>query len=241
MSSTNTSPNRIPWPPILYLAAAVAAVGLGVLVPGPDWLRHPALAGLGWALLLAGLGLDLAAMATMRRHRANILPHRAATALVTSGPFAWSRNPIYLGNTVALCGAALAFANPWFLPAAFAAALAVTHLAIRREEAHLAQRFGAAWAAYRRVHPPDLGGAEQKLFEYLSGWLGGPPLYVERHGAPMLRRRHLHAPIGDAEAAGWLLCFQRAWDELIDDPELAALVMPRVESLAAHMRNVPAP
>jgi protein-S-isoprenylcysteine O-methyltransferase Ste14 len=84
----------------------------------------------------------------MSRQHANILPHRAATALVTSGPFALSRNPIYLGNTIAMAGAGLAFANPWFLPAALLAAVAVTRLAIRREEAHLAARFGAAWDAY---------------------------------------------------------------------------------------------
>jgi protein-S-isoprenylcysteine O-methyltransferase Ste14 len=142
------APNRIPWPPILYGGAAVVAVGLGMLLPGPEWLRAPVWMALGWGMLLAGLALDIAAMATMARQRANILPHRAATALVTSGPFAWSRNPIYLGNTIAMTGAALAFANPWFLPAAVLAAVAVTHLAILREEAHLAARFGGAWQAY---------------------------------------------------------------------------------------------
>ena len=101
-------------------------------------------------MVAGGLGLDLAAIRTMRRHRANILPHRAATALVTTGPFAWSRNPIYLGNTLLLAGAAFAFHDPWFLPAALAAVLAVTHLAIRREEAHLAHMFGAEWERYRR-------------------------------------------------------------------------------------------
>jgi protein-S-isoprenylcysteine O-methyltransferase Ste14 len=104
----------------------------------------------GWGVLLAGLSLDVGAMAVMWRQHANILPHRAATTLVTSGPFAWSRNPIYLGNTIALSGAALVFANPWFFPAALAAAFGVTRLAIRREEAHLAARFGLAWQVYSR-------------------------------------------------------------------------------------------
>ena len=144
------APNRIPWPPILFGTAALAAVGLDLVLPGPGWLHAPPWTALGWALLLAGLGLDISAMGVMARRRANILPHRAATALVTSGPFAWSRNPIYLGNTIAMSGAALAFANPWFLPAALLAAVAVTQLAIRREEAHLATLFGAAWDAYSK-------------------------------------------------------------------------------------------
>lgn len=143
-------PNRIPWPPLIYLGAAVTAVLLNEAFPGPSWLGAGIGANLGWAVMFLGLGLDIAAMLGMRAQRANILPHRAATALVTTGVFAWSRNPIYLGNTLLLAGAALAFGNPWFLPAAFLAAVAVTRLAIEREEAHLAALFGTAWDTYRR-------------------------------------------------------------------------------------------
>lgn len=157
MSGEIAPPNRIPWPPILYGAAAVAAVGLGWMLPVTGWPRGTIWRALGWLMLLGGLGLDLWAMATMARQRANILPHRAATALVTTGPFAWSRNPIYLGNTIALSGAGFAFANSWFFAAALVAAIAVTRLAIRREEAHLAQRFGANWHAYSGRTPRWLG------------------------------------------------------------------------------------
>jgi protein-S-isoprenylcysteine O-methyltransferase Ste14 len=141
-------PNRIPWPPILFGSGVAASVLLGAALPGPDWLHGLGWSALGWAFMLAGVGLDIAAMTTMSRQRANILPHRSATALVTTGPFAWSRNPIYLGNTIALSGAAFAFGNPWFLAAALVVAIAVTQLAVKREEAHLAQLFGAEWRAY---------------------------------------------------------------------------------------------
>ncbi|WP_137179365.1 isoprenylcysteine carboxylmethyltransferase family protein [Roseomonas sp. AR75] len=140
-------PNTVPWPPILYGAAALLAWLLGRVAPLP-WPDSALLAPAGWMLIALGLGLDVWAMAVMARRRANILPHRAATALVTEGPFAWSRNPIYLGNATLLTGCALAFGNAWFLVAAAGAAAAVTVLAIRREEAHLALRFGAAWHAY---------------------------------------------------------------------------------------------
>ncbi|TCZ66131.1 group II truncated hemoglobin [Roseicella aquatilis] len=92
-------------------------------------------------------------------------------------------------------------------------------------------------AACRAVHPPSLAGSERKLFEYLSGWLGGPPLYTSKHGHPMLRRRHLHAPISGPEIEGWLLCFRRAWAETVEDAALTAALLPQVEGLARHMRN----
>jgi hemoglobin len=107
----------------------------------------------------------------------------------------------------------------------------------------LTQRFYALMdslpeaAACRAVHPPDLVRAEQRLFEYLSGWLGGPPLYVERYGHPMLRRRHLHAPIGPAELHGWLCCFRQAWAEQVTDPDLTQAVLPQITRLAQHMQN----
>jgi hemoglobin len=93
-------------------------------------------------------------------------------------------------------------------------------------------------AACRAIHPIRLEGSEQKLFEYLTGWLGGPPLFVEKHGPPMLRARHLRVAIGAEEITGWLFCFRRAWMETVQDDALTAIVMPRVEGLALHMRNV---
>ena len=142
-------PNRWPWPPIIVCLTAVAALALNHLAPShglfPPWGGTPAVGG---AIAAIGLGLDLWAMRTMQRLRANILPHRAATALVTTGPFALSRNPIYLANSLLLAGAGLAFTNLWLLLAALAQAWLVSRLAIRREEVHLAIRFGDAWMAY---------------------------------------------------------------------------------------------
>ena len=141
------SPNSVPWPPLVYIAAAVTAVGLERLVPTGDLVSGIYRLG-GTVVLVAGIALDGSAMLTMRRHHANILPHRGATNLVTSWPFSVTRNPIYLGNTVMLIGAAGAFANPWFAAAAPFAVAAVTRLGVRREEQHMAEIFGDAWQAY---------------------------------------------------------------------------------------------
>ena len=92
-------------------------------------------------------------------------------------------------------------------------------------------------AACRAIHPPSLAGSEEKLFLYLTGWLGGPPLFTDRYGHPMLRRRHLHAPIAGPEIEGWIACFRQAWAETVTDAETTRVVLPQVENLAQHMRN----
>ncbi|MEW6254728.1 MAG: group II truncated hemoglobin [Pseudomonadota bacterium] len=94
-------------------------------------------------------------------------------------------------------------------------------------------------AACRAIHPESLAGSEEKLFEYLTYWLGGPPLFVEKHGPPMLRRRHFPAAIGPSERDGWLICFRQAFAETVTDPELTAKILPKVEALAMHMQNRP--
>lgn len=92
-------------------------------------------------------------------------------------------------------------------------------------------------SAARAIHGASLATSETKLFEYLTGWLGGPPLFTDKYGPPMLRRRHLHAPIGQAEIDGWLACFRQAWAETVDDQAVSAMICPQIEALAQHMRN----
>ncbi|AYM81890.1 group II truncated hemoglobin [Agrobacterium radiobacter] len=92
-------------------------------------------------------------------------------------------------------------------------------------------------ARCRAIHPADLSGSEAKFYDYLTGYLGGPPVYVEKHGHPMLRRRHFVAPIGPAERDEWLLCFRRAMDETIENVKLREIIWTPVERLAFHMQN----
>lgn len=89
----------------------------------------------------------------------------------------------------------------------------------------------------RAIHPPSLGGSEAKLHEYLTGYLGGPPVYVEKYGHPRLRSRHIGAAIGPAERDEWLLCFRRALDETIENIKLRDIIWPPIERLGHHMQN----
>ncbi len=92
-------------------------------------------------------------------------------------------------------------------------------------------------ARCRAIHPADLSGSEAKFRDYLTGYLGGPPVYVEKHGHPRLRMRHMPAPIGPEERDEWLLCFRRALEETVPDMKLRAIILPPVEKLAHHMQN----
>lgn len=91
--------------------------------------------------------------------------------------------------------------------------------------------------AARAVHPPDLAASEEKFFEFMTGWLGGPQLYVEKHGPPMLRRRHFVASIGPREIVAWLYCFETALEETVTDEALRETIREPIRRLALHMRN----
>jgi hemoglobin len=89
----------------------------------------------------------------------------------------------------------------------------------------------------RDMHAPDLSEANQKLFEFLSGWMGGPSLYIEKHGHPRLRARHLPFKIGMKERDQWLFCFHQALIEIgLQDPA-RRILWHSIGRLADHMRN----
>lgn len=155
MSGSTDRPNVIPWPPLIYGGLALAALASHWIAPLPwppggfRWV----LAALGLVAALAALALDISAALAFRRHRTTIMPNRPATALVTGGPFALSRNPIYVANTLLVGGLGLVFGIAWLVIAALLGALLTQKLAIEREERHLAARFGADWQAYAAQTP----------------------------------------------------------------------------------------
>lgn len=91
----------------------------------------------------------------------------------------------------------------------------------------------------RKLHPPDLSGSIDKLFMFLSGWLGGPSLYIERFGNPMLRARHLPFAIGEAERDQWMACMTRAMHDCAVPEALAQKLVEAFQGTADWMRNRP--
>lgn len=89
----------------------------------------------------------------------------------------------------------------------------------------------------RSLHTKDLSISVEKLFMFLSGWLGGPSLYAEKYGHPRLRARHLPAPIGVEERDQWLLCMNRAMEDLQIELKLRNQLTDAFARTADHMRN----
>jgi hemoglobin len=93
------------------------------------------------------------------------------------------------------------------------------------------------FSGIRKLHPATLEGSTDKLYMYLSGWLGGPQLFVEKFGHPMLRARHLPYAIGNAERDQWMACMVRAMEEC-EVPELLRLQLAGAfRKTADWMRN----
>lgn len=105
----------------------------------------------------------------------------------------------------------------------------------------LAERFYATVdgesPSLRAMLPNRLDGSIEKFYEYLSGWLGGPQLYVAKRGHPRLRMRHLPFPIGSAEVEEWLRCMGLALDAEGVEGQLRAFLDDRFGAVAHHMQN----
>jgi hemoglobin len=89
----------------------------------------------------------------------------------------------------------------------------------------------------RKLHPQDLTGSREKLFMFLSGWLGGPQLYVEKHGHPMLRARHLPFSIGAPERDAWIACMKQAMENCEVEEGMRDWLLKSMSGTADWMRN----
>lgn len=89
----------------------------------------------------------------------------------------------------------------------------------------------------RDMHPTNLQGSEEKLFMFMSGWLGGPALFVEKYGHPRLRARHMPFQIRKAERDQWMICMVQAFEDVGVQEPLRSELLHSLLRLADHMRN----
>ena len=92
----------------------------------------------------------------------------------------------------------------------------------------------------RAMHPADLANSRDKLYMFLSGWLGGPDLFVEKFGHPRLRGRHMPFEIGVAERDQWVACMVLAMEDVGIDKDIRTKLLENFFNTADFMRNHPA-
>jgi protein-S-isoprenylcysteine O-methyltransferase Ste14 len=149
MSEAKDAPNVVIHPPIALIIAVVAALVLNWFYPLP--ILGMAMPGIeaGLVLLLAALLIVRWAATTFRKAHTNILTTQSATAIVSDGPFARSRNPIYVAIFLGLVGFALAFNSFWFLIALVPMYAVIRYGVIAREESYLERKFGQQYLDYK--------------------------------------------------------------------------------------------
>jgi hemoglobin len=89
----------------------------------------------------------------------------------------------------------------------------------------------------RKMHPDDLTDTRDRLFKFLSGMLGGPPLYLAEFGQPYLRQKHMHLVIDDQERDQWLFCAENSANQLKIDIALRKELMSKMTETANHLHN----
>jgi hemoglobin len=89
----------------------------------------------------------------------------------------------------------------------------------------------------RAMHQPDLTSAREKLFMFLTGWTGGPQLYIERYGHPMLRARHMPFPVDESARDQWMYCMIKAMHQLNFEDDLMKKLANQLYGVADFMRN----
>jgi protein-S-isoprenylcysteine O-methyltransferase Ste14 len=144
---TDTSGVAFP-PPLLYVAGFLVGLGLEVAFP----VGRPPLTVTLVGVLIGAAGwllLDGAAMRSFGRVKTSMIPFKPSTALVTDGPYRFTRNPMYVGMAFLYVALAFALGLLWPLAVLPLVLLAVDRLVIAREEPYLERRFGEDYRAYR--------------------------------------------------------------------------------------------
>jgi len=146
--STADNPGVIAKPPRLFMATLAAGFALELAFPTSFIGGAPRLA-LGFGLLVAGLALMSASIRQQRNAGTNIETDRPTETIVRTGPYRYSRNPIYIGFVLLYLAIAVLGDSLWVL-GLLAVFLAVMHFGvIVREEAYLERKFGDVYRSYR--------------------------------------------------------------------------------------------
>jgi len=136
-------------PPVALAIGTIAGFGLNWLFPLPFVPPSLPRAWIGLVLFLAGIFLAAWSARTFRKADTNVLTSQSASTIVTTGPYGFSRNPIYVGMFLGLGGFAIAFNTLWFLAVLIAMVFVIRFGVIAREEIYLESKFGTRYLEYK--------------------------------------------------------------------------------------------
>jgi protein-S-isoprenylcysteine O-methyltransferase Ste14 len=148
MSATAATAEVVIRPPLAWALAVMAGFALDWLMPLPLLPAAVPARWLGGAVLAVALALFAWAIATIMLSGSNVPTNRPTIAIVATGPYRFTRNPIYFGMMLALAGLAIAFDSAWLLLVLAPFALVIRYGVVAREEAYLERRFGEVYRRY---------------------------------------------------------------------------------------------
>jgi protein-S-isoprenylcysteine O-methyltransferase Ste14 len=156
MTGARDTAGVIAPPPLLALAVLVVGLLLDWLLPAyvlAVTLSWGTRIILGLELMIAGLSLMIIARRTFLAAGTNVEPWKPSTTIVTTGVFAWLRNPMYVGGTAALIGLAILLASDWMVVMTVIMALTLHFGVVKREERYLTAKFGDTYRQYMQTVP----------------------------------------------------------------------------------------
>jgi protein-S-isoprenylcysteine O-methyltransferase Ste14 len=159
MADESETPGVIAPPPLIALATITVGLALDWLWPTSllrDVLGVPARLALGGLSMATGLGLAIVAERTFRRIGTNTAPWKPTLRLAANGPYAHTRNPMYVGLALFVLGVGVALASAWTLAMLVPAAFVLHYGVVKREERYLEDKFGAEYRAFK-IRVPRYG------------------------------------------------------------------------------------
>jgi protein-S-isoprenylcysteine O-methyltransferase Ste14 len=149
MDDTTDTAQVLIRPPLAWGLAVIAGLALNWLVPLPFLPADVPAGWVGAMVVVLALALFAWAIVTVTGAGSNVPTNRPTTSIVESGPYRFTRNPIYLGMVLGLIGLAIAFDTLWLLMMLLPFALVIRYGVVAREEAYLERKFGDVYRGYR--------------------------------------------------------------------------------------------
>jgi len=149
MDGTVDTAQVIIRPPLAWALAVIVGLALDWLLPLPFLPAGLPAALLGAMVFVIALALFAWAIITITRAGSSVPTNRPTTTIVDTGPFRFTRNPIYMGMFLGLIGLAIGFDNLWLLATLISFVLAIRYGVVAREEDYLERKFGDVYRGYR--------------------------------------------------------------------------------------------